>query len=76
MDLRLDGDVQSVDNTGEISEDREEDVDEEISAAAALKADSERREEDGEDDLADVAVICYWSVQMDLCVSTSVPVSR
>ena len=37
------------------TKDGEEDVDEEISTASALEEDSERREEDGNDDLADVA---------------------
>lgn len=48
-------DVQSVDDSGDVTEDGEEDVDEEVGAAAALEEDAEGREEDGEDDLADVA---------------------
>lgn len=40
------------------TEDCEEDVDAEISAASPLKEDSKRREDDGEDDLADVAARC------------------
>ena len=35
---------------------RQDDVDEQVSAAAALEEDSKRREQDGEDDLDDVAV--------------------
>jgi hypothetical protein len=49
------GDVQSVDDSGDVTEDGEEDVDEEVGAAAALEEDAEGGEEDGEDDLADVA---------------------
>ena len=41
--------------TGNVTQDREEDVDEEVSAAAALEEDTNGREEDGEDDFDDVA---------------------
>lgn len=37
------------------AEDGQEDVDQQVRAASALEEDAERREEDGEDDLADVA---------------------
>ena len=41
------------------TKDGQEQVDEEVSAAATLKEDSERREHDGADDLDDVAeVVC------------------
>jgi len=41
------------------TKDGQEQVDEEVSAAATLKEDTERREQDGEDDLDDVAgVVC------------------
>ena len=39
-----------------VSQAREQDVDQEICAAATLKEDTNGREEDGEDDLDDVAV--------------------
>ena len=39
---------------GNVTQDGEQDVDEEIRVAAALEEDAERGEEDGEDDLADV----------------------
>jgi hypothetical protein len=35
----------------------QEDVDEEVGAAATLEEDSDGREEDGEDDLDDVAIV-------------------
>jgi hypothetical protein len=43
---------------GEIltTEDGQEEVNEEVGAAATLKEDTKRREQDGEDDLDDVAV--------------------
>jgi hypothetical protein len=37
------------------AEDGEEDVDQDVSTASALEKDTKRWEEDGEDDLADVA---------------------
>lgn len=39
-----------------LTEDSEEDVDEEISTAATLEEDTQRGEDDGKDDLADIAV--------------------
>lgn len=48
-------DVQGVDDSGDVTKDGEEDVDEEVGAAAALEEDTDGGEEDGEDDLADVA---------------------
>jgi hypothetical protein len=53
--LILQDDVQSVDDTREVTQDGEQDVDEEITAASALEEDTDRREDDGKDDLADVA---------------------
>jgi len=44
-----------VDDSGNVTEDREQNVDAQIGAAATLKEDTQRWEEDGEDDLADVA---------------------
>jgi hypothetical protein len=44
-----------VNDTGNVTEDGEEDVDQEIRAATALEEDTERWEDDGKDDLADVA---------------------
>jgi len=45
-----------VDNAGNVTQDGEENIDQEVAVAAALKEHSERGEEDGEDDLDDVAV--------------------
>jgi hypothetical protein len=53
--LVLQNNVQSVDDTGNVTQDGEEDVDEEIGAATALEEDTHGREDDGKDDLANVA---------------------
>jgi len=53
--LILQNDIKGVDDAGDVSKDGEQNVDEKVCAAATLKEDSERREDDGEDDLADVA---------------------
>jgi hypothetical protein len=45
-----------VDDTRNVTQDGEEDVDEEVGAAAALEEDTEWWEDDGKDDLADIAV--------------------
>lgn len=39
-----------------VAQDGQEDVDEEVGIASALEEDAQRRNEDGEDDLDDVAV--------------------
>ena len=43
-------------DAGDVAQDGEEDVDQEIGSAAALEEDAERGQDDGDDDLADVAV--------------------
>ncbi len=48
--------VQSVDDTGNVTQNCEEDVDEEISVATSLEEDTDGWKENGEDDLNDVAV--------------------
>lgn len=45
-----------MDDTRDVSQNREQDVDEQIGAAATLEEDSQGREEDGKNDLEDVAV--------------------
>jgi len=44
-----------VNDAGNVTQDGQEDVDEEIGAASTLEEDTKRREDDGENDLADVA---------------------
>ena len=51
----LDSDLQSVNDTRDVAQDRQEDVDEEIGIATALEEDTKRWEDDGENDLADIA---------------------
>lgn len=53
--LPLEDDVESVDDAGDVAENGQADVDQEVGAAPALEEDTERREDDGEDDLADIA---------------------
>lgn len=45
-----------MDDSRNVSEYRQKDVDEEIGIASPFKEDTDRREEDGEDDFANVAV--------------------
>ena len=47
--------LQCVDDTRNVTQYRQEDVDEEVGIATALEEDTKGREDDGEDDLADVA---------------------
>ena len=58
--------VQCVDDTRNVAQDREQNVDEEVCIAASLKEDTQRREEDGKDDLADVAESA-WSALRAHC---------
>jgi hypothetical protein len=44
-----------VDDTGDVTQDGQQDVDEEISTASALQEDTDGRQEDGKNDLADIA---------------------
>ncbi len=61
--LRVGGYVQCVDDTWNVTEDGQQDVDEKVDTAATLEEDTERWEDDGENDLADVAVMSVrlWS---------------
>jgi len=43
-----------VNDSGNITQDGQEDVDEEVGIASTLKENTKRREEDGEDDLDDI----------------------
>lgn len=49
--------IQSVENAGNVTENRQQNADEELGPATSLEEDTERRKEDGEDDLDDVAVL-------------------
>jgi hypothetical protein len=48
--------VQGVDNTGDPTQDGQTDVDQEVSTTSALQEDTQRGQDDGEDDLADITV--------------------
>jgi len=52
---KSESDVQGVDDSGNVTKDGQQDVDEEVSTTAALEEDTKRREDDGDDDLDDVA---------------------
>ncbi len=45
-----------MDDTRDVAQDRQEDVDEEIGIATALEEYTKRWEDDGENDLADIAI--------------------
>lgn len=49
------GDIQGVDDSGNVTKDGQQKVDEEVSTATTLEEDTKRREDDGDDDLDDVA---------------------
>jgi len=55
MFLILQDDVEGMDNAGNVTKDGEQDVDQEIGTAATLEEDTKRWENDGQDDLANVA---------------------
>lgn len=57
--------VHSVDNTGNPTQDGQTDVDQEVSTASVLQEDTQRRQDDGEDDLADIAVKSIPSVLLN-----------
>jgi hypothetical protein len=65
--LVLEDDVEGVYDSGDITEDCQEDVDAKVGSTAALEEDSEGWEDDGNDNLADVASgeghfdgLCIW----------------
>jgi len=53
--LVLEDNVQSVNNAGNVTQDRQQDVDEEVGTATTLKENSKRGEDDREYDLANIA---------------------
>ena len=55
-DHRIFRDLQSMNDTRDITKYSEENIDQEVSVAAAFEKDTKRRNEDGEDDLADVTI--------------------
>ncbi len=55
-------DLQRMDDTWDVTEECEQDVDKEITADATLEENTKRWEEDGADDLADIPKAQFWSV--------------
>ena len=47
--------IQSMDDTGYVTQDCQEDIDQQVGSATTLQEDTKRWEEDGNDDLADIA---------------------
>jgi hypothetical protein len=56
VSLVFENNVACVDDTRDPSQDGQTDVDQEIGTTSALQEDTQRGEDDGEDDLADVTV--------------------
>ena len=48
--------IQGVNDTGQPTQDGQTDVDQQVTTTSALQEDTQRRQDDGKDDLADVAV--------------------
>jgi len=53
--LVLENNVQSVDDTRNVTQDGQQDIDQEIRSATTLKEDTKRWDEDGKEDLDDIA---------------------
>ena len=49
--------LQSMNNSGNVTENRQEDVDEEVGIATTFKKDTEGRKDDGHNDFADIATV-------------------
>lgn len=58
--------VQGVDDTGQPTQDGQTNVDQEISTTSALQEDTQRRQDDGEDNLANVTVKLKLVMFLDL----------
>lgn len=58
--------IHCVDDTGDPSQDGQTDVDQEISTTSALQEYTQRRQDDGEDNLADVTVDFISTLDIDL----------
>ena len=54
MQRKGDDDIQSMDNTRDITQDCQTDVDQEVSTTSFLKEDAQRRQDNSKDDLAKV----------------------
>lgn len=63
--LILQDDVERVNDSGDVTEDCQQDVDEEVGATATLEEDTDGREDDGKEDLADVAAKEQVSIEHD-----------
>ena len=48
--------IQGVNDTGQPTQDGQTDVDQQVTTTSALQEDTQRRQDDGKDDLADITV--------------------
>ena len=69
-------DLQGMDDTRNITQYCQENIDKEVGIATALEENTKRREEDGEDDLADVAIVRATLVLICKKSSTEIQVRR
>lgn len=65
-----------MDNTRNVTQYCQENVDEEVGIATALQEDTKGREDDGEDDLADVATVKVTLVMMPMYDWTDFQIKR
>ena len=67
-------DLQGMDDTRNVTQYCQEDVDQEVGIATALEEDTERRKDDGENDLADVATVRATLVMILVYSSTEIQI--
>ncbi|KAL9138467.1 MAG: hypothetical protein Q9175_000308 [Cornicularia normoerica] len=65
-----------MDDTRNVTQYCQEDIDEEVGIATALEKDTKGREDDGEDDLADVATVKETLVMITMYSSTKIQVKH
>jgi hypothetical protein len=64
----MEGDVQSMDDTRDITENGQANVNEQVGTTSALQEDAQWREDNGKDDLANVAVSREVSMSITPCL--------
>lgn len=52
--MKMQNHIQSMDDTGYVTQDCQEDIDQQVGSTTTLQEDTKRWEEDGNDDLADI----------------------
>lgn len=69
-DTRTQAHVQGVDDTRDVTQNGQTDVDEQVSVASSLQEDTQWRQDDGKDDLADVAVESTLASRSHITIAT------